>query len=108
MEKTFEELFKEHQKFCTKQFPDSDAESSLIGLKREVDEAIQELHGINRDYDKDALPFEYSDCIMYLLDSMQRAGISLDVFKLAFEKKMKINLDRKWIKNKDGSYSHIK
>lgn len=103
----FEDLFKKHQEFCVKQFPKSTAESSLIGLKREAEEAILELHGINRDYDGKALGLEYADCLMYLLDSIQRAGISLEEFKKSFAEKLSINDKRKWNHNPDGSYSHI-
>lgn len=104
----FEELFKQHQEFSKKAFPNSTAKSSLIGLKREVDEAIEELHGINRDYDGKALPLEYVDCLMYLIDSIQRAGISLEQIKESFIEKLEINEKRGWTQNADGSYSHIK
>jgi len=104
----FEELFKKHQEFSINKFPNSTAESSLIGLKREADEAILELHGINRDFDINALPLEYVDCFMYLLDSMARAGISLEQIKESFAEKLSINENREWKKNEDGTYSHIK
>jgi hypothetical protein len=107
-ENLFENLFKQHQEFSINKFPDSTPESSLIGLKREADEAIQELEGINRDYDGNALPLEYVDCFMYLLDSIGRAGISFDKIKEAFIQKLEINKNREWIKNKDNSYSHKK
>jgi hypothetical protein len=105
---SFEMLFKAHQEFSINKFPNSTAESSLIGLKREADEAIQELHGINRDYDGKALPLEYVDCFMYLIDSIQRAGISLEQIKESFIDKLAINEKRKWNQNVDGSYSHVK
>lgn len=77
-------------------------------MKREADEAIQELHGINRDYDGNALSLEYVDCLMYLIDSIKRAGIPLEKIKQSFIDKLEINEKREWIQNEDRSYSHKK
>ena len=108
MKKTLEELKKKHQEFSIAKFPKSTAESSLIGLKKEADEAINELHGINRDYNTEALPLEYVDCLMYLFDSIERSGLTMEQIKIAFIKKLEINEGRIWIKNFDGTYSHVK
>ena len=105
---SFENLFKRHQEFSTKTFISSTPMSSLEGLKIEADEAIDELGGIDRDYDGEALPLEYVDCLMYLMDSIARAGIPLERIKEMFVKKLAINAERKWKINKNGSYSHIK
>lgn len=105
-ETNLEELFKQHQEYAKKQFTNSTAESSLIGLKREVNETIDELK--LKDYDGNALPLEYVDCMMYLIDSLQRSNIDWEQFKNYFKMKLSINKGRKWKQNKDGSYSHVK
>lgn len=104
---SLEELFLKHQEFSIKTFISSTPMSSLEGLKIEADEAIDELGGIDRDYDGEALPLEYVDCLMYLMDSIARAGIPLERIKEMFVKKLAINAGRKWKINKNGSYSHI-
>ena len=105
---SFEELFKQHQEFSIKTFVSSTPKSSLEGLNIEANEAIDELDGIKRDYDGEALPLEYVDCLMYLMDSITRAGIPLARIKEMFVKKLEINKNRKWKINKNGSYSHVK
>ncbi len=99
-------LIKKHLEFSIVKFPNSTDKSSLLGLKKEADEAIEELHGINRDYNGEALPLEYVDCLMYLFDSIERSGLTMSEIKSAFIKKLEINEGRVWIKNFDGTYSH--
>lgn len=99
---SFESLFEEHQKFAKERFPESTWQSSLEGLKREIKEV--------EDADKsnlDAWLIEYIDCLKYLLDSMYRAGASINDIKRLFRKKLEINKNRQWSKNPDNSYSHI-
>lgn len=99
----FETLFTEHQKFAKERFPESTWQSSLEGLKREIKEV--------EDADKsnfDAWIIEYIDCLKYLLDSIYRAGASINDIKRLFRKKLEINKNREWSKNPDNSYSHIK
>ena len=103
---TFEELFKKHQEFSIKTFVGSTPKSSLEGLKIEADEAIYELNCTSWDYFGEALPLEYVDCLMYLMDSIARAGIPLERIKEMFVKKLEINKNRKWKIKKNGRYSH--
>ena len=105
-ENTFEELFLKHQEFTRNTFPFATAKGSLIKLIEEANETIDELR--LTDYDGNALPLEYVDCMMCLLDSLQRSNIDFKQFKRYFEMKLSINLSRTWKQNKDGSYSHIK
>lgn len=100
---TLEELIIEHQKFAMDKFPESTWVSSLRGLEREIKEVeIESKIGWKR------WVTEYVDCAMYLFDSMHRAGVDMDEFKESFWMKMQINKYREWVKNKDGSYSHLK
>lgn len=110
--RTFEALFAEHQKWAEEKFPESTVRSSLKGLKREIKEVEKEIKKLEALPDGDDgiedLELEYVDCFMYLLDSMNRAGISLNDFEEAFTTKLFINQERVWKKNKDNSYSHKK
>lgn len=108
--KTLETLFKEHQEFSTKQFPDSTYESSLRGLEREIKEvesARADYYVIDGSENRKKLGIEYVDCFMYLLDSMARVGFNADELNELFEEKLQINKNREWKKNKDNSYSHV-
>lgn len=108
---TFEELAEDHKEFALKKFPDSTYDSSLRGLEREIKEvesATMDYYVIDGQKNRKALVFEFADCFMYLLDSMNRLGISMEELKKGFADKMKINKDREWKKNNDGSYSHVK
>jgi len=53
-------------------------------------------------------PEEYADVIMCLFDSAARQGISALEVLTAYENKVKVNRSRKWTKNQDNSYSHVK
>jgi hypothetical protein len=111
MENELEILFKKHQEFAYEKFPDSTYESSLRGLEREIKEvelARMDYYVIDDSENRKLLGFEYVDCFMYLLDSMNRLGFTVENLKELFKEKYEINLQREWEKNKDGSYSHIK
>lgn len=101
-EETLLELFKLHQDFAKHTFPESSWVSSLRGLEREIKEVEKEASVSSENWYT-----EYVDCMMYLIDSMQRAGVEWPVFERLFRRKYLINKERKWAKNKDGSYSHI-
>lgn len=104
--KTIQELEHERLQWSFQNFPDATAYSSLQKLKGEITEVEQELMADERDYPK--ILEEYADCLMCLFDSAGRAGITPDdVFK-AFEKKLQKNKARKWVKNPDNTYSHVK
>lgn len=100
----FEDLFRKHIEFSSKTFLNSSWQSSLIGLRREIEEVEAEIP----KGDENAIAVEYADCFLYLLDSMNRAGISVSQLKDAIHNKIEINTSREWKQNKDGSYSHIK
>lgn len=111
MKKPLEQLFKEHQEFAIDKFPESTYDSSLRGLEREIKEvesARDDYYVIDGQENRRLLGLEYVDCFMYLLDSMNRVGFSAEELGELFEEKMKINKEREWKKNRDGSYSHVK
>lgn len=110
-ENNLENLFKKHQEFSLKMFPKSTWKSSLIGLQREIKEvefAKDDYTVIDCAENKKALGYEYIDCLMYLLDSMKRAGFDASEIHDLFSEKYQINLKRTWVKDSDGCYSHVK
>jgi len=113
---------KRYNDWAKNQFPDSNPISSLKGLEREIDETIKDIESLNKFIsldEKDQIEggfdhlygnarLEYADCLMYLIDSARRFGLSLDDLFIALEEKLQINLNRQWKINDDKSYSHIK
>lgn len=102
--KTLTELMQEHVDFTLSTFPDATAVSSLLKLQMELVEAGFE---IDRG-DKDALAEEYTDCIMCIVDSAARAGVTPNDLLIAFREKLQKNKSRAWVKNADNTYSHVK
>ncbi len=99
------ELEAERFKWSMKNFPFATDISSLDKLIEEADECKK---AIRDNEDLESLKLEYADCLMCLFDSAGRYGVSVEEIFEAFEKKLKINKKRKWKKNPDNTYSHIK
>lgn len=105
MEKTLEDLESERFSWSLKTFPRATAESSLTKAEeelREVREAIQQSKN------KNELIEEYVDLLMCVFDSAGRNDIYVRDLRDAYYKKLEINKNRKWKKNDDDTYSHIK
>jgi hypothetical protein len=96
------ELEKERLEWSLKTFPEATPLGSLRKLESEIEEI--EVNIVERFRD----PVEYADALMCLLDAAGREGISLEEIIEAFELKLEKNKARKWKKNPDNSYSHIK
>ncbi len=106
--RSIEDILKDYNKWASNQFPNSTAISSLIGLKREIEEVIEEINLESFYHDKERLAIEYADCLMYIIDSSRRSGIDEAELFMYFDKKLEINKKRDWKINNDKSYSHIK
>ena len=98
-------------------FPKSTPTSSLLGLRREVDETIEAIQLLDKHQKEvdgmfdtlfDSVRLEYADCLMYLIDSARRCGLSIDDLFFALDEKLQIKLQRDWKINDDNSYSHVK
>lgn len=100
--KSLIELENERWPWSEKTFPEATPLSSLCKLREEIKEIEQDLSQGN------LYPEEYADAMMCLLDSAKRAGITVEEILLAYELKTEKNKKRKWSKNPDNSYSHIK
>jgi hypothetical protein len=99
---TLEELENERLQWSLKTFPEATAISSL----RKLEEEIKEIEADILEGKK--VPEEYADALMCLFDSAGRHGISVHEIISAFAIKLIKNKNRKWVKNPDNTYSHIK
>lgn len=103
-EGSFEDLIEEFTKFTLNTFMDATAESSLVKLINELVELRSEMVSGTPS----AVIYEYIDCLMCLFDSMARMGFSTHLIVESFKNKLMVNKGRKWIKNPDNTYSHVK
>lgn len=106
MEKPFEELMIEFLEFSIPTFPEADQASSLIKFSDEFEELIEAIHA--KPANRSAVVEEYVDCLMCLIDSAFRANINPLELKEVFKLKTQVNKKRRWIKNPDNTYSHLK
>jgi len=89
-----------------KTFPDA----TPLGALEKCREELMEVEVIlkHNPHHLDDLATEYADALMCLMDSAQRAGLTVgDIFN-AYNAKMEVNKARTWHKNTDNSYSHNK
>ena len=101
--KSFIELEKERSEWSNKIFTEATPLSSLRKAQEEIHEIRVDLH------EGEPKAEEYADAIMCLFDSAQRAGLTANDIRDAYEKKNHINIyERTWKKNPDNTYSHIK
>lgn len=112
MEKTIFELEADRLEWSKKTFPEATPRSSMFKLESEVKEVLKEITKLEKFPDGDdglrALTEEYADCLMCLFDSAGRAGVSVEEIFEAFEEKLEVNKNRKWVKNSNNTYSHVK
>jgi len=99
---SWELLISAFVQFALYTFFEADQFASIRKLKKEIDELMDALVE-----DGDYL-HEYIDCIMCLFHSAAKAGITPEELRRGFEEKLRINKGRKWIKNRDNTYSHVK
>lgn len=89
-----------------KTFPAATPISALEKCREELMEVEVLLK--HNPHHLDELATEYADALMCLMDSAQRAGLTVgDIFN-AYNAKMEENKARTWHKNPDNSYSHNK
>ncbi len=97
-----EKFIKKRNKFSSKQFG-TKKERGCLGPLHHLKKEVQEL--IDNPDDE----MEWADNFLLLLDAAWRKGHSLqDLINFA-DKKLDININRKWGEpDKDGVYQHIK
>lgn len=95
-------LEKKRMKWSLQTFPEATVLSSLVKAEIEIAEVKSDIeNGIRRTE-------EYVDVLMCVLDSAGRAGITVEEILFGFREKLEKNMNRKWIKNEDNTYSHQK
>ena len=104
--KPFEESMIDFLEFSTSTFKEANQRSSLIKFSDEFGELIEAIEAPIPN--RSAQIEEYVDCLMCLIDSAMRGGITPLELKEVFELKTSVNLKRKWIKHPNGTYSHSK
>lgn len=105
METDIIKLEKERLEWSLKTFPEATKFSSLEKLRNEIEEVKNELRV---GFSVDDLSEEYADCLMCLFDSAGRAGVLPEQIFQAFALKLEKNKNRKWVKNPNNTYSHVK
>jgi hypothetical protein len=102
--KTIFELEEERYAWSLATFPEASALGSIQKLKEETLEIEKNIIDGERDVT------EYADALMCLFDSARRQENPITINEIfdAFEQKLEINKKRTWVKNGNGSYSHVK
>lgn len=96
------ELEEQRLRWSLDKFPDASPISSLRKLESEIEEIEVDIVEGHRN------PEEYADALMCLFDSAGRQGIFVEEIFESFAEKFEINKKRKWKKNPDNTYSHVK
>lgn len=81
-------------------------EATPVSSLRKCEAEIQEIEFNIFKGIKDAE--EYADALMCLMDSAGREGITVEEIFEAYRLKFEKNKLRKWVKNSDNGYSHVK
>jgi hypothetical protein len=90
------ELYTEIGAFAAEKFPDAGPVEHLLKLRTECGEAINAPGDV----------IEYADCLIALLGAAHKQGFSLNMLLGATEKKLALNMARKWVRLPDGQYQH--
>ncbi len=96
------ELENERLQWSLKIFTEATPLSSLLKAEEEIKEIKENIEKGIKDAE------EYADVIMAVFDSAGRDGITPEEIVWAYYCKLKKNKARKWKKNSDNTYSHIK
>ena len=94
----FQQLFREHGRFCRETFPDHALAGHVEKLKTECDEVLKCPNDV----------MEFADVLLVFISMASTAGFEPDEILCAAETKLNINRRRKWMKMPDGTYQHIK
>jgi phosphoribosyl-ATP pyrophosphohydrolase len=100
----FVRLANRHIGFAHQTFIDETPFTALKKLKEELKELDADLNG----GDRDDMIKEYADCFFCLISSFGRADIQTVEILKAMQEKLEINIKRKWNRNPNGTYSHVK
>lgn len=94
--------FKLITEWQNKTFPNANVDSKLFHLMDEIKEVLESKDDFN-------LQEEFADCFILLFGAASCAGFNYNEIIEAIDRKMKINITRKWGKpNENGVVNHIK
>lgn len=103
---SWEKLMNDFLKLSLFTFKFATVGSGVVKLQEEIYELAKAIDA--RPRNRDQMAEEYVDCLMCIIDSSTRAGISNADLRRAFAKKLQINKERKWVCNDDLTYTHEK
>lgn len=95
--------FEDHVNWVNETFPDHTEEGHFYKLVEEVDELASTIGMATKR--KGA---ELVDIILVCFSYAAKAGISYNELEYMIKEKIKINRARKWEKQPDGTYQHIR
>lgn len=88
-------------------FPKATPLVSLEKLQEEIKEVEEILNSDgDTEYPEFQLPEEYADCILCLIHSASKAGITIEEIVASISRVTKRNYRRKWKLNPNNTYSH--
>lgn len=97
----FNNFIKDRNKFSSKTFGPKSKRGCIYPLKK-LREELEEL--IAQPKDK----MEWADCMLCILDASWRAGYTFEDLVGFCIKKLEINKKRKFIRDGDGLFKHVK
>lgn len=101
----FEEVTANVRDWQEKTFGNKPARGSLLHLKEEIDELIEELDSKNSK----KVESEFADCFILLISALYEAGYSIEDAKLFIMDKLEVVKKRRWENpDENGVYRHVK
>lgn len=108
-ESSFQDAVNIWMNWTKENFPASGAKASLIHLREEIKEVIEEIDSEfpTATSEEGITLMEYADCFICLLTAAGKSGFTIQELFKSIKNKMNINYKRKWKLNPDNTYSHI-
>jgi hypothetical protein len=91
-------LHKKTKYFTSEMLKDPNPKNYLNKLKDEIKEVEENVTDAE----------EFADCLIALFGASINAGITYEELKKAALKKIKININREWVQQPDGTFQHKK
>jgi hypothetical protein len=93
----FSSLFNEAGRVSKTLFPKAGVKEHMLKLKQEADEVIANPYSLE----------EHSDCLLVVLSSAYKAGITPEDLLKSSRRKLKLLERRVWKLEEDGTYQHL-
>jgi NTP pyrophosphatase (non-canonical NTP hydrolase) len=82
--------------------------TALSALSKLEEEIMEVRADINDNAPKEKVTEEYADCMMCIIHSAAKHGITMSELRIAFEEKFVVNAEADWIENENHTYNRIK